>query len=562
MGDWTNGTNGTDRGTPARLTRRAVISGAVGSAVAAILAACGGETPAAGTPTAATTVAATKAGTTGAAATTAPSAAMSGATTAPTAAATTAATAATTGGATSAPAMVTAASSTTASGTTAASAASSGPVGMAPLPDMSKFKGQTLQVVSKTEYFKGSETALDMVLQDLAGKSGIKIENNRLNEDMDPLASKIDAAVKAGNPPDLLYVDRFLSQFVQLGDLLDLTDLTQQAQDLYSAVEDGSVINMKIGGKYSGLPYFANGSGWFIRQDWLAEKGIKIADIKTFDNLRDVALQLSDPTKNRYGWGLTTNTCGDGITTVNNIIYGWGGAIVSDDGTKVVLNSPETLAAVNWLTDLYTNPKYKPMLPPGVNSWTDPSNNEAWLAGTLGITQNGYTLYAQSFNTMNPIYKQTIIAAGFLGPAIDEVINSPGTGYLAIPKGAKNVDLAKAVALYLVGGSALLAMAKPSLGLIMPTYKKQWAADPFYMTGDPSFPALQQIIEAKLPVVTKTGYHFPQAPSPIYELAINGQHVTNDMMQQIIQKGVKPQDAIKDATDRLVAAANQLGLKQ
>ena len=58
-----------------------------------------------------------------------------------------------------------------------------------------------------------------------------------------------------------------------------------------------------------------------------------------------------------------------------------------------------------------------------------------------------------------------------------------------LAKGAKNPDLAKATALYLAGGQAFLDFTKPSLGLIMPTYKNQWNSDPFYTQGDPSFPA-------------------------------------------------------------------------
>jgi multiple sugar transport system substrate-binding protein len=44
------------------------------------------------------------------------------------------------------------------------------------------------------------------------------------------------------------------------------------------------------------------------------------------------------------------------------VINACGGA--SDDGKKVILNSPETVAAVTFLADIYTNAKCKNMLPP------------------------------------------------------------------------------------------------------------------------------------------------------------------------------------------------------
>jgi multiple sugar transport system substrate-binding protein len=536
------------------LTRRGFLGGVAASAGAAILAACGGSN-ATDTPK----PAATTAPTTGAAATTAPAATRpaGSATSAP--AGTTAAGTTTTGAATR-PAG-SAVTGTTAAGTTT-TGASTGVAGTIPPPAPDKFKGQTLTMISRNEYFKSSEQALDAALQDWAKLTGIKIQNDRINVDTGDFASKVDAAVKAGNAPDLIYVDRFLSQFVQLGDLTDMGDAVQQAQQVYGPLEDGAKINLQIDGKWWCLPYFANGNGWFARKDWLAEKGIKPENIKTFEQLRDAALAISDPSKNRFGWGLTTNTGGDGTGTVTSVVYAYGGAVVSNDGKKVVFNSPETVAAVQFLADIYTNSKYKNMLPPGVNGWTDTSNNEAWLAGTIGITQNAYTLYAKAFADKNPVYEQTAILPGFTGPATEQVIATPGSGYLAVPKGAKNAELAKATALYLAGGSAFLNLAKPSLGLIMPTYKNQWNSDPFYTSGDPSFPALRQIIEGKLPITTKTGYAFPQSPSPVYEQGVNGQHILNDMMGSIILKGTKVQDAVKAAHDQLVAVATQLGLPQ
>ncbi|MDQ2786308.1 MAG: ABC transporter substrate-binding protein [Chloroflexota bacterium] len=546
-----------------RLSRRGFLGGIAASAAAAILAACGGSATATPQP-ASTTGAATTAGT---APTTAAGAATSPASTAAAAATKPAASAVTGAASTSAPAVSTTASSSSVavSGTTAPSGsavASSGVAGTIPPPSADKFKGMTLNMISRNEYFKSSEQALDSDLADWAKLIGIKVNNDRVNVDTGDFATKVDAAVKAGSPPDLVYVDRFLSQFVQLGDLTDMADSVTQAQQVFGPVEDGSKINLMIDGKWWCLPYFANGNGWFARKDWLAEKNIQPTSIKTFEQLRDAALAISDPSKNRFGWGLTTNTGGDGTGTVTSVVYAYGGAVVSNDGKKVVFNSPETVTAVSFLADIYTNSKYKNMLPPGVNGWTDTSNNEAWLAGTIGITQNAYTLYAQSFATKNPVYGNTAVLPGFTGPATEQVIATPGSGYLAIPKGAKNPDLAKATALYLIGGSAFLNLAKPSLGLIMPTYKNEWNTDPFYNTGDPSFPALRQIIEGKLPITTKTGYAFPQSPSPIYEQGVNGQHILNDMMGSIIQKGTKPADAVKAAHDQLVAAAVQLGLPQ
>jgi multiple sugar transport system substrate-binding protein len=430
-----------------------------------------------------------------------------------------------------------------------------------PTPAPTQFKGQSLQVIARQEYFKEVETAFDAEVQKFAQMTGAKIENNRINEDTGQVVQKMDAAVKAGNPPDFAYFDRFVPELYQLGDIVEVSDVVSQITDAYGAPEDNVRINATVNGKYYGIPYSTQGAGYFGRKDWLAEKGIKISDVKTFENMRDVALEISDPSKNRYGWGMTVNQSGDGNGLIQTIINSYGGAGASDDGKKAIFNSPETVQAVTFLGDIYTNPKYKNMLPPGVLSWNDTGNNEAWLAGVIGFTTNQFSLYAQSKATKNPVYDQTVVFPGLTGPSVPSPLSFGNYTYFVIFKGAKNPELAKALAKYLVAGPALVNMVKPANGLILPAYKKVWESDPYYLNGDPVFAASRAVVEQPLPIATKTGLHFPQTPSPAWQQAYNG-YVLTDMMGQVIQKGVKPADAVKQASDRIVAAFNQLGVTQ
>jgi len=416
-------------------------------------------------------------------------------------------------------------------------------------------------VIARQEYFKEVETAFDAEVQKFAQLTGTKIENNRINEDTGQVVTKMDAAVKAGNPPDIAYFDRFVPELYQLGDIVDVSDVVGQISDAYGAPEDNVKINTTVGDKFYGIPYSTQGAGWFARKDWLADKGVKIGDIKTFEDLRDAALEISDPSKNRYGWGMTVNQSGDANGLIQNVINAYGGAGASDDGKKAILNSPETVAAVTFLADIYTNPKYKNMLPPGVLSWSDTGNNEAWLAGVIGFTSNQFSLYAQSKATKNPVYDNTVVFPSPIGPSVDRPLAFGNWTCFVIFKGAKNPELAKAFAKYMVAGTPLLNIVKPANGLILPAYKKVWDSDPYYQTGDQVFSASRTVLEQPLPIPTKTGLHFPQAPSPAWQQAYNS-YVLTDMMGQIIQKGVKPADAVKQAQDRVVQAFNQLGIPQ
>ena len=66
----------------------------------------------------------------------------------------------------------------------------------------------------------------------------------------------------------------------------------------------------------------------------------------------------------------------------------WGhGAWPVDEDDKVIINSPETVKALEYakaLSDTFI---------PGIASWNDSSNNKAFLAGELYLTANGISIY-------------------------------------------------------------------------------------------------------------------------------------------------------------------------
>src|SRR4029079_926953 len=62
-----------------------------------------------------------------------------------------------------------------------------------------------------------------------------------------------------------------------------------------------------------------------------------------------------------------------------------GGNLI-DANNKVVINSPETAKALEYVKGLYDN------FIPGTASWNDSSNNKAFLAGQLFLTVNGISI--------------------------------------------------------------------------------------------------------------------------------------------------------------------------
>jgi multiple sugar transport system substrate-binding protein len=423
-------------------------------------------------------------------------------------------------------------------------------------------KGSSMGVLSQKLYSEAANAALDSSIKKFADATGTKIENSLVQADAGDVVAKIDAEVKGGVARDLAFMtdSRFVAQFHALGDLEDVTDVVKTLTAKYGEPTAESQNFCVFDGKWFAIPYHFIGIGSFLRKDWMREKGIDPKDVYSWEELRDLCLEISDPAKRRFGWGMTVNRSGDANGLIDALVNSYGGSIASNDGTKVTFDSPETVAAVTFLGDIYTNPKYKAMLPPGVAAWTDNSNNENWLAGILGYTRNSFSVYADSKTKKNPVYDNTHVFVDCIGPATDNPLLLGQSQAFVVFKGAKNAELAKLLAQYLITAPALLGVAKEAPGLALPAWEKVWDADPFFTSGDPAFPIMRKITEQSLPLSTKNGLEFPQKASAGQQAAV-GAYVLTDMMQQVIQ-GTTPARAVRAAHAKMVQIFTQQGLPQ
>ncbi len=84
------------------------------------------------------------------------------------------------------------------------------------------------------------------------------------------------------------------------------------------------------------------------------------------------------------------------------MLWGFGGKL-ADENNNVAINSKETIAALEYAKELYQT------FMPGTLSWLDPSNNKAFLAGEIGLTLNGISIYYAAKTSTDP--KMNAIAA-------------------------------------------------------------------------------------------------------------------------------------------------------
>jgi multiple sugar transport system substrate-binding protein len=337
----------------------------------------------------------------------------------------------------------------------------------------------------------------------------------------------------------------------------DVTDVVEAAVAKYGDVVPATAkLNAYIEDKWWAVPFRSESGGWFARKDIFEAKGIDVTTLETLDQRRDAALAVSDPSKEIWGWGLTINRSGDGHGLITNVIQNFGGRFVDETGTKVTFNSPETVAAVTWLQETYTSEKYKPMLPPGIESWTDPSNNEAFLAGKVALTSNAYTVYGKAKLDKNPIFPNIHVLRPPMTNDGSQRLESGSSGWLTIFKGSQNIDLAKELIVDLLNPTNFLPMVKGGGGLFLPAYKNLWTDE--VLAVDPNFPTLKEIMFND---TAYTGQAYPAKPNPAIA-GIDAQSVLSQMMTNVTTGQMTPEEAVQDAHDKIVQIFEELGLPQ
>jgi multiple sugar transport system substrate-binding protein len=416
-----------------------------------------------------------------------------------------------------------------------------------------------LTVIHRTEYFEAAQNLFREAVSNFANANNAELDISTTNpESFGDFMGKMSAAVRAGNPPDLAYTSTVsIPQMHLLGLLEDVNDVVEEAISRYGNVMQG--INAesiaKIDGRWVAVPFIANTTGTFFRGDKLAEKGIDPKTLLTWGDRREAALAISDPDNGFYGWGLTVNQSGDGWGVASAILNAFGGHFTDETGTKVEFDSPETVAAYEFIRETYDrNGKYAAMLPPGVESWGDISNNEAWLAGSVGYTHNAFSLYAASKRDNNPVFPHTVLLPQPIANNGDHRNGGAVGGWLTISKGAPNVELAKKLALDLLDPVNFTPMSSVAGGLFMPAYENLWTEE--LISADPNYAIIKEQVDIADPFI---GPSWPANPAAQID-AIRAQGVLEQSMGNVIAGRMTPAEAVTDAHNKIVQIFEEGGI--
>jgi multiple sugar transport system substrate-binding protein len=247
-------------------------------------------------------------------------------------------------------------------------------------------------------------------------------------------------ALEGGSGPDLLLLADYEPNLFANG-LLDISDLATEIGKKnggwYKMSEQIGTAN----GKWNALPIYMYMHEMIYRKDVLSKAGVNVPN--NWIEFRKTLEKIKKSSPSVIPFGVSYGRAFDAQLFLISLIVSNGGKVLSDDGKSVAFNSPETVAAVKYATDLYKDG----LVDPTVMGWDDGTNNQAMLSGRIAFTFNSFSIKMaaeQDFKEMNPKIGAAVYPAGSKSR-----YSFPFTVSYAIRKTSKEPELAKKLLAYL-----------------------------------------------------------------------------------------------------------------
>jgi multiple sugar transport system substrate-binding protein len=318
-----------------------------------------------------------------------------------------------------------------------------------------------------------------------------------------PMRQKIVSAMTSGVVPDMFQNTpaEIIALYAWQDKLVDVSDIVETQREEYTETALLTVHcynNVEKKRSYYGVPYTVGASMNHIWRPLVEKAGYSMEDLpKTwdafYDFFKDVQKKLrAQGMRNVYGLGFQLNTTGnDSNARFNDFIIAYGGQdIVTPDG-KLHLDDPKVReAALKAL--IYPATAYKEgFVPPGAINWNDADDNNAFHAKqiVMDIERSLSTEVAIIKNQQD--YNDIVTMRLPLSNDGKPVPVEQGSLCGLIPKGAKNVEVAKDFLKYLIQPKVLNELLKTGLGRNLPAMPAIVKDDPWWF-ADPHRAAYTQ----------------------------------------------------------------------
>jgi multiple sugar transport system substrate-binding protein len=330
-------------------------------------------------------------------------------------------------------------------------------------------QGAKLRFLRWSKFLDAEDKATADNIAAFAKATGVEVRIDNIWQD--DVETKASVAANIGSGPDIIWAlhttpHKFPDK------LLDVTDVAEYIGGKYGGWYPIIEEYGKSEGRWIGIPNIVIGVMPNYRISW-----VKQAGFDKFPTDTDGFLKLCQELKKAdhpagFAFGKAPN---DGNTFVHWLLWSHGGKLV-DEQNQVVIDSPETGRALDYARALYQS------FIQGTTSWNDASNNKAFLAGQISLTNNSVSIYGKALADKMEMAADIDHANWPVGP-----VGKPSEMHLVYPmityKYTKYPNAAKALLAFLMEKQQYDNLLESSIGYVTQTLKgfeenKVWSRDP------------------------------------------------------------------------------------
>jgi multiple sugar transport system substrate-binding protein len=272
--------------------------------------------------------------------------------------------------------------------------------------------------------------------KDWGKKVGVNVTVDHIDNAQIP--TRIAAEIQARQGHDVIQYIAPLSQFEpSVNDLKDITDEATKRWGQQLELSKQSSFNPATGVYYAYSPGWVPDPGDYRTSLW---QGVGLPKgPSTWDELLEGGAEIKKTKNTQLGIGMSQEI--DSNMAGRALMWSYG-ASVQDENERVVINSPETVAAVEFMTKLF-----KESMTDEVFSWTAASNNQGLIAGKLSYILNSISAWRTAQGANPDVANDVGFVPALRGPADARAAQHVLYNWI-IPKHAANVDAAKEFLLY------------------------------------------------------------------------------------------------------------------
>jgi len=333
--------------------------------------------------------------------------------------------------------------------------------------------GAELRVLRWKRFVQGDEDQWMANTRKFTELTGVTVRVD--SENFEDIRPKAAVAANVGSGPDIV-MGWFDDPHLYADKVHDLTDLADYLGGKYGGWYDIVKRYCLHDGRWIAVGMGILGGCITYRRSMVEAAGFKEipTDLPGFLKLLQALKAKNTP----CGFALG-NAVGDANAWCHWVVWAHGGRMV-DENNKVVINSKETLAALEYAKTMYAT------FIPGTLSWLDPSNNKAFLAGEISLTLNGISIYYVAKTSKDPAVKaltpdiyHTHLPIGPVGRATELNVFTP----CFVFRFSKYPNAAKEYLRFMLEKEQYEAWQKSSLGYVQQTLKAYrsnpvWTEDP------------------------------------------------------------------------------------